>query len=100
MIGVAILFIILGALVKYGKMYFLISGYNTLSPAEKEKVNVEAIADVFRNGMFGMALVIIAGYLISMFTGEQLIYRASFFVAILLGLPYLIVVSNIKKKKS
>ena len=100
MIGVAILFIILGVLVKYGKMYFLIAGYNTMSSSEKEQVNVETIANVFRNGMFGMALVIIAGYFISKFTGDQSIYRIAFFAAIFVGLPYLIVASNLKKHKN
>lgn len=49
MIGIAILFIILGILIKYGKMYFLIAGYNTASKEEKEKVDVKGIATVFRN---------------------------------------------------
>ena len=35
MIGIAILFIVLGILIKYGKMYFLIAGYNTRSKEEK-----------------------------------------------------------------
>jgi len=99
MIGTAILFIVLGALVKYGKMYFLIAGYNTMSSSEKEKINVEAVADVCRNGMFGMAFMIIVGYLISEFTGDQSIQRIVFFAAIFIGLPYLLVASNLKKHK-
>ena len=43
MIGVAILFIVLGILIKYGKMYFLIAGYNTMPKEEKEKYNIEGI---------------------------------------------------------
>ena len=37
MILTAIIFIVLGVLIKYGKMYFLIAGYNTMSKKEKEK---------------------------------------------------------------
>lgn len=61
MIGIAILFIVLGILIKYGKMYFLIAGYNTMSKEEKEKYDIEGIASVFRNIMFGMAFIIIIG---------------------------------------
>lgn len=100
MIGIAILFIVLGVLVKYGKMYFLIAGYNTMPSSEKEKTNAEGIANVFRNAMFGMALVIISGHLISKFTDDQSIQQTVFFAAIFIGLPYLIIASNLKKNKN
>ena len=35
-IAVAVFFIILGVLIKYGKLYFLIARYNTM-PKEKNK---------------------------------------------------------------
>jgi len=99
MIFTAILFFVLGALVKYGKMYFLIAGYNTMSSNEKDRVNVEAVANVFRNAMFGMALVILSGYLVSKFTGDPSLQRTVFFAAIFIGMPYLIIASNLKKNK-
>lgn len=99
MIFIVILFFVLGALVKYGKMYFLIAGYNTMSSSEKEKTNVEGIANVFRNAMFGMALVILTGYIISKFTGDPSIQRTVFFAAIFIGVPYLLIASNLKKHK-
>ena len=43
----AIFFVILGALIKYGKMYFLIAGYNTLPAEEKKKYDIQGIANVF-----------------------------------------------------
>lgn len=61
MIEVAIIFIVLGVLIKYGKMYFLIAGYNTMRKEEKARYNIEGIATVFGNTMFGMALIIIIG---------------------------------------
>ena len=48
MILTAIIFIILGILIKYGKMYFLIAGYNTMSKKEKEKYDIKGIATVFK----------------------------------------------------
>ncbi len=65
MITVAIIFIVLGILTKYGKMHFLIAGYNTMSKAEKSKYDIEGIATIFRNAMFGMALILITGYFIA-----------------------------------
>jgi hypothetical protein len=99
MIGIAILFIILGILIKYGKMYFLIAGYNTMSKEEKEKIDIKGIATIFRNVMFGMALTIITGYFIANKFENPNIENIAFFGAILIGIPYLLIKSNSKKYK-
>ena len=99
MITVAILFIAFGVLIKYGKMYYLIAGYNTMSKEEKEKYNIEGIATVFRNGMFGMALIIILGYLIAKLTENQSIQSYAFWTSMIIGIPYLLIKSNSKKYK-
>ena len=99
MIGIAILFTILGILIKYGKMYFLIAGYNTMSKEEKEKVDIKGIATVFRNAMFGMALIIITGYFFAKKLKNPNIENIAFFGAILIGVPYLLIKSNSKKYK-
>jgi hypothetical protein len=36
-VTVAVIFIILGILIKYGKLYVLIAGYNTMSKEEQKK---------------------------------------------------------------
>lgn len=99
MIGVAILFIVLGILIKYRKMYFLIAGYNTMPKEEKEKYNIEGIATVFRNVMFGMALIIIAGFFISKLTEIPNIQNYAFWTSIIIGIPYLLIETNSKKYK-
>ena len=99
MIGVAILFIILGILIKYGKMYWLIAGYNTMPKEEKEKYNIEGIANVFRNVVFGMALIIISGYLIAKWTDNSNIQNYAFWTSMIIGIPYLLFESNSKKYK-
>jgi hypothetical protein len=99
MIGVAVFFIILGILIKYGKMYFLIAGYNTMSKEEKDKINIEGIATLFRNVMFGMALIMITGYFIANELKNPNIENNAFFVALLIGIPYLLIKSNSKKYK-
>jgi hypothetical protein len=99
MIGIALLFIILGILIKCGKMYFLIAGYNTMSKEEKEKVNIKGIATVFRNVMFGMALTIIIGHFIAIKLQNPDIKNIIFFGTLLFGVPYLLIKSNSKKYK-
>ncbi len=99
MIGVAVLFIVLGILIKYGKMYWLIAGYNTMPKEDKEKYNIEGIANVFRNVMFGMALIIITGYLITDLTENPNIQNYAFWASLIIGIPYLLIQSNSKKYK-
>lgn len=99
MLVTAILFIILGILIKYGKMYFLIAGYNTMSKEEKENYNIEGIATVFRNVMFGMALLIIAGYFITKLTNNLNIQNYAFWASMIIGIPYLLIKSNSKTYK-
>tara|TARA_B100000497_G_scaffold120676_1_gene149415 strand:- start:4807 stop:5115 length:309 start_codon:yes stop_codon:yes gene_type:complete len=99
MITVAILFIAFGVLIKYGKMYYLIAGYNTMSKEEKEKYNIEGIATVFRNGTFGMALIIIFGSFIAKFTENPNVQNYTFWTSMILGIPYLLIKSNSKKYK-
>nr|WP_315141844.1 DUF3784 domain-containing protein [uncultured Flavobacterium sp.] len=99
MIGIALLFIILGLLIKYGKMYFLIAGYNTMSKEEKEKIDIKGIATLFRNVLFGMALTIIAGYFVAKSFENSTIESIAFFAAIVIGVPYLLIASNSKKYK-
>ena len=62
MISSAIIFIVLGVLVHYFKIYLLITGYNTMSKKEKAEINVMKLAHFFGNGMFGMAFVMLLGY--------------------------------------
>lgn len=99
MIVVAILFVLLGVLIKYGKMYFLIAGYNTMSKADQDKLDIAGIATVFRNAMFGMALIIIIGYFAADAFENPDIELASFFGALSIGVPYLLIASNSKKYK-
>ncbi|MCK0157907.1 DUF3784 domain-containing protein [Cellulophaga sp. F20128] len=99
MIVAAIIFIILGILIKYGKMYWLIAGYNTMPKEEKEKYNIEGIANLFRNVMFGMALIIISGYLIAELTENPNIQNYAFWTSMIIGIPYLLIKSNSNKYK-
>ena len=94
MIAVPILFILLGILIKYAKMYFLIAGYNTMSKEEKSKYDVDGIASVMRNAMFGMALIMIIGHFISKWMQDPQIETISMFGAIIIGLPYLLIKTN------
>lgn len=95
----ALIFIILGILIKYGKMHFLIAGYNTMSKEKRAEYDIEGIATLFRNGMFGMALIILLGLLLSRWLENAEIQTYFFFGALAVGIPYLLIQSNSKKYK-
>lgn len=99
MMGVAIFFIVLGVLIKYGKMYFLIAGYNTMSKEEQAKYNIAGVATVFRNGMCGMGVVILGGYFLADYTEQPKIENYAFWTAMILGIPYILLMSNSNKFK-
>lgn len=99
MILVALIFILLGFLIKNGKMYNLIAGYNTMSKEKQEKVDIEGIATLMRTVLFGMALIVLLGFFISKVTENSKIETISLFVTILIGIPYLLVKSNSDKYK-
>lgn len=98
-IGIAIFFIILGIIIKYGKMYFLIAGYNTMSKEERAKIDVAGVASVFRNAMFGMALIVIIGYFLADWLQNPDIENFAIYGALIIGIPYLLAKSNSKKFK-
>ncbi len=99
MIQIAILFIIIGAGVKYGKAYFLIAGYNSLPKEEKAKYDIDGIATIFRNTFFGMALVLILAYFLSKWWNFQELNNTISIGCIIIGAVYLLIVSNSKKFK-
>ncbi len=99
MLITAILFVFFGVLIKYGKMYFLIAGYNTMSKEEKEKYDIEGIATVFKNVMFGMAFIIILGDFVGDLTENDNLVNYAFWTAMATGIPYLLLQSNSKRYK-
>ena len=66
---------------------------------EKEKYDIEGIATIFRNVMFGMALIIIVGYFIAEITESPNIQDYAFWTSMAIGIPYLLIKSNSKKFK-
>lgn len=86
-------------MVKYGKMYFLIAGYNTMSKEERSNFDVNGIANIFRNAMFGMALIMITGYFLSDWLNDPKIEKFTFYGSLLIGIPYLLINSNSDKFK-
>ena len=93
----AITFMILAILVKHRRMHFLIAGYNTMSAEEKAKYDIEKIATLFRNVMFGMAVACIAGYFISVWLNSLMAEIITLFSTVTVGAAILIIKSNSKK---
>lgn len=99
MVGIALLFIVLGVLIKYGKMYFLIAGYNHMPAKKKAKYDIDGIATVFRNAMFGMALIIFVGYFAANWFENRDLKNIAFYASLLVGIPYLLIKTNSNKYK-
>jgi len=97
MYRIAILFILIGFGVKYGKMYFLIAGYNTMSAKEKAKYDIEGIATLFRNVFFTMAGAIIAASLTNYIFDWPEIENAAFMPTLLIGVLWILIRTNGKK---
>lgn len=98
-IAIAAFFVIIGSLVKYGKMYFLIAGYNTMSAEEKAEYDIEGIASIFRNGFFAMAILMVAITQIPLGISDDYIGLTSIMVSVLTGVTYILVKANSKKYK-
>lgn len=99
MLVVSVIFIVLGILIKYGKMYFLIAGYNTMTQEEKAKYDIEGIATVFRNAMFGMAALLVMAHFTAKQLAQPYIEIVTMFVVIIIGVAYLLIASNSSKYK-
>ena len=65
MILTAIILIVCGILIKYGKMYSLIAGYNTMSKEKQGEYDIKRIAALMAHIFFVMALVILIGYFLA-----------------------------------
>ena len=57
-LAVAGILLALGLLIDKGKMYFLISGYNTMPKAKREKVNIQQVARLFGVWAYANAAVV------------------------------------------
>lgn len=99
MILVPVIFILIGVLIKYGKMYFLIAGYNTMTQKEKQHCDIEGIATLMKNVMFGMAFVMIAGLLLSYWTGISDYKFHALVLVLVVGVPYLLIKANSDRYK-
>ena len=93
------LFILIGVLIKYFKLYNLIAGYNTMSKEKKATYNIEQIATLFRNVFFTMAFIIVIGYVLAKFMDNKTIENVAFYTAMIIGIPYLLIKSNSKSYK-
>ncbi len=99
MILSAIIFIVAGILIKYFKMYFLIAGYNTKSKKEKAKYDIKSIAHIFGVTLIIMGILIFVGWFIGDLTHTPLVAQITFYVSLLIGIPFILIKVNSKKYK-
>ena len=92
-------FISLGLLIKFGKAYGLIAGYNTMSAKEKANYNIKKAANLFMFVMLYMGSLMILGELLTEWTKNETLKNILFWGALVTGLPFLIWKSNTKAHK-
>jgi hypothetical protein len=83
--------ILTGLAVSHGKLYFLISGYNTMTKERKKHFDIEGFSKLFRNCFLLMGTVIILGQYLLVFLGWS---RAPYWIiSISVGsiMPYLLI---------
>lgn len=96
---VALLFVVIGVLIKYGKMFFLIACYNTISTKQQAEYNIKKIATLIRNVTFTMAAILLAGYILTYWLSNPMVEGIAILVAVFVGVPYLLVKSNSEEYK-
>ena len=72
-----------------------------MTKAEQKKVDIKKIATILRNGLFGMAALILLGDVLSIYIEDDRIASYTFSLSIAVGIPYILIRSNsntIKRK--
>jgi hypothetical protein len=95
-----IISIILGLLIKYGKMYFLIAGLNTMNHKQRAEYNLEKIGTLFRNVLGLMGICMIIGNILTRHFGNYLFDLFFILVPVITGCIILIYKSNSDEYKS
>ncbi len=61
--------ILIGIIIKHGKMYNLIAGYNTMPKEKKKNVDISGFSTLLRNCFVIIGVLIIAGHYILSYFG-------------------------------
>jgi hypothetical protein len=90
-----LIFITIGCVIRFGKMYFLISGYNTLPPSERKLVDIEGYARFL--GLY--TLVLGAWIIVSYFVFHRLNFPVIAFIVIISSTLFALPVLLLKGRK-
>ncbi len=71
MLFAAIILILLAILIKFGKMHFLVAGYNALSREQKKIYDIKRIANWTSCYLFFLGIILIIGYFIERKVGAN-----------------------------
>jgi hypothetical protein len=95
-----IVLILVGLLIKYGKMYCLIAGLNTMNHKHRAEYNLEEIGTLFRNVLGLVGIFMITGNLITRHFGNNLFDLLFTLVPALVGCIALLAMLNSDKYKN
>lgn len=102
-VATGIFLLLLGVVIKFFNMSYLIAGYNTASKQEKQNYNEEKLVQYVSILLIVSSLVLIGGGLLSFLINEfkQQLFIGSwigFTLVILVGLVYINMSGNVKKQ--
>ena len=95
----AIFLILLGIVIKHGKMYNLIAGYNTMSQEEKKNVDIVGFSTLMRNSFMIMGVLIIVGHYFLEYLELFNLIPFVILIIVCIGLPVLLFLGQSYNKK-
>jgi hypothetical protein len=72
--GLAILFLLLGVMLRYRQAYWLVAGYNTASPTEKAKYDIEGLSSHLGNGLMALSGILVLATIATLQENETLMW--------------------------
>jgi preprotein translocase subunit SecG len=97
---ISAIFFILGLLIHNFKMYYLLSGYNTLSKDKRGKIDMDKLTKILRNVFFIFSILLFCGMFIFQYFRLYKYYWTVYFPVIFFGMIiFLFAYGHIKKSK-
>lgn len=92
--------LVLGLLIKFGKMYFLIAGINTMSDDQRADYNFPKIGNLFFVVCLFMSALTVIGYFVGIWLDNEYIEFVILVIAIIIGLIVILAKINSDRYKN
>ncbi|PKP43609.1 MAG: hypothetical protein CVT95_12040 [Bacteroidetes bacterium HGW-Bacteroidetes-12] len=83
---IAVGFLLLGILIKFGKMYFLIAGLNTMTDDQRSDYNLQKIGNLILSVCIVMSAITALGYFVGIWLENEYVEFIFLTIGVLFGL--------------